>query len=488
MNDKLGRNDLCDCGSGKKYKKCCISTFSPTATSSNVIELEWRKLRQLEGSVLDQHLIPYLLKTLPESVLQLAMQDCLPEDLPEQLENERLFNQFLLPWILFNWIPDEDFELDEFDPDITLAENYLYFYKSKLNKNEQRFINEMSTTFYSFYAILEVEKEKSLLVKDLLLGSTHTVKEYQGTYHLTRGDIVFSRILNFEHQSIFVGMAPFMLPPQYHTALLDFKKWLIEEMDNQPLNEYALRCELEQELLEYYFEAMIEAFNPKPKILVNTDNELIQFTASHFKIHLSLEETLNALLPMTLSKKPDEFLEDAKRTKAGKISEIKFRWLKKGNKKNKEWQNTVHGDVTIKTGKLILETNSVERSERGKKLLYKLLGDSISFQKTLIESQERKMKSLAQSQTEENGPDLEATPEFQELIRKLAKDHWESWFDTHIPALGDKTPREAVKTADGLEELEALLLEYECRDQMRDKNDPLKVDVHWIKTKLGLEK
>jgi hypothetical protein len=24
MNDKLGRNDLCPCGSGKKYKRCCM--------------------------------------------------------------------------------------------------------------------------------------------------------------------------------------------------------------------------------------------------------------------------------------------------------------------------------------------------------------------------------------------------------------------------------------------------------------------------------
>ncbi len=25
MKNKIGRNDLCPCGSGKKYKKCCIS-------------------------------------------------------------------------------------------------------------------------------------------------------------------------------------------------------------------------------------------------------------------------------------------------------------------------------------------------------------------------------------------------------------------------------------------------------------------------------
>jgi len=24
MSEKIGRNDLCSCGSGKKYKKCCL--------------------------------------------------------------------------------------------------------------------------------------------------------------------------------------------------------------------------------------------------------------------------------------------------------------------------------------------------------------------------------------------------------------------------------------------------------------------------------
>ena len=30
MSGKIGRNDLCPCGSGKKYKKCCMSDSSPS--------------------------------------------------------------------------------------------------------------------------------------------------------------------------------------------------------------------------------------------------------------------------------------------------------------------------------------------------------------------------------------------------------------------------------------------------------------------------
>lgn len=464
-----------------------MAAESPTLAISEVADFEWRKLRQLEGAVFDNHLIPYTMKKLPDVIMQLAIRDCLPDDLPEEIDRDKFFHQFLMPWILYNWVLEEDLGLEKFNPTITIAENYLQHYKSRLDRNEQRFIEVMSTTYYSFYTILEVKKEKSLLVQDILLGGVHTIKERQGTHHLKRGDIVFSRILTLDNQSIFVGMAPFILPPEHHNSLIDFKKWLIEENDNQPLNENVLRNELDLDLLDYFLDAIGEAYNKPPPILVNTDNELIQFSISHFKLTLSPEDALNRLLSMTLSKNPEEFLSHAKRTKTGKITEIQFPWLKKGNKKNKSWENTIHGEVTLKSGKLILETNSVERAERGKKLLKKLLGDSISFQKTLIESPEQKMKSMPQPQEDEEQENLLENPEIREQIKAMAKAHWDSWFDMPIPVLGDKTPREAAKTEEGRERLEALLLQYERRDNIRG-NDPFKADIDWIKTTLSLKK
>ncbi len=39
--------------------------------------------------------------------------------------------------------------------------------------------------------------------------------------------------------------------------------------------------------------------------------------------------------------------------------------------------------------------------------------------------------------------------------------HWQNWVDDKIPALGGKSPREAVKSADGREAVEALLKDAE---------------------------
>ena len=46
---------------------------------------------------------------------------------------------------------------------------------------------------------------------------------------------------------------------------------------------------------------------------------------------------------------------------------------------------------------------------------------------------------------------------------------WEEWIDQPIPFLGGKTPREAVKSPEGKESVEALLLDAE-RTAINDKD------------------
>ncbi|MCJ8297265.1 MAG: SEC-C domain-containing protein [Colwellia sp.] len=38
MKGKIGRNDQCPCGSGKKYKKCCITLITPTSGATWIDE------------------------------------------------------------------------------------------------------------------------------------------------------------------------------------------------------------------------------------------------------------------------------------------------------------------------------------------------------------------------------------------------------------------------------------------------------------------
>lgn len=488
MNHKIGRNDACTCGSGRKYKKCCMEIEKSFVTNAAPVDFQWLQLRQLEGTIVDQYLLPYATQELPEDIMHCALANFILEDLPESLDKHVLFQYFFLPWFLFNWIPADKFGLKHFNAQKTVAQNYMSVHKERLNSQEKRFIETMSQSYYSFYSVLDVEIEQSLLVKDILLGTTHTIKERQGTHQLKRGDIVLSRILTFDNTSIFIGMAPFVIPARYNTILIDFRKWLIEENNGEVLSAKVLRDEFDGVVLDYFFDIMKILFDNSLPILSNTDGELIQFTKSYFKLEIAPEEALNQLLPLTLEENVDEFLQEAKKDKSGKIKQIEFPWLKKGNKKIKSWDNTVLGHITLEQGRLILEANSQERTQRGKKLLNKYLGKTVLFQKTLIETPEQKVKASPNSKSKKDKESsiLRESPEVQEQLKSMAQAHWENWFDESIPALKNKTPREATKTKNGRERLEALLLEYENYD-LKQADNIFKADIPYLRKELGLD-
>jgi hypothetical protein len=282
-------------------------------------------------------------------------------------------------------------------------------------------------------------------------------------------------------------MAPIIIPVRMQTSLIDFREWLVQENDDDPLTPLALKTELDLDVLDYFFDTIKYLANPNPT-LVNTDGDLIIFSKSYFELNMDIEEALYCLLPLTLLKNPEQILESAKRNKSGKITELDFPWLKKGNKKHPEWETTILGHIAINKKKLILETNSEKRTQKGKKLLAKYLGDNIRFQKTLLESPEQKMKSLPKSSMEEAASiSPYDVPEIQEQLKLMAKQHWDAWFDNPIPALNNKTPRQAAKTDDGRERLEALLLHYERNDeQLNERTHYFKADINFIKSELNL--
>ena len=66
--------------------------------------------------------------------------------------------------------------------------------------------------------------------------------------------------------------------------------------------------------------------------------------------------------------------------------------------------------------------------------------------------------------------------------------HWDDWVDIKLPALGNITPRKAVKTADGREAVEALLYDIET-GKMPDPllNELQRKEVQKVKKELGLD-
>ena len=56
---------------------------------------------------------------------------------------------------------------------------------------------------------------------------------------------------------------------------------------------------------------------------------------------------------------------------------------------------------------------------------------------------------------------LAPPPELQAIQDEMIREQWEGRLDTRVPALGNKTPRQAARTVRGRERLEALLAEFD---------------------------
>src|SRR3990167_8224280 len=119
----VGRNDPCPCGSGKKYKKCCLLNIlmPPTLEADFAV-----KMRMTEGKLLDQ-MMGAAIDFYDKQGLSCGIEEFFTwqdEDLSDEDKNLALTEGFL-PWFLFNWDPDpSEPGMKKFKP-IPFAKHYV---------------------------------------------------------------------------------------------------------------------------------------------------------------------------------------------------------------------------------------------------------------------------------------------------------------------------------------------------------------------------
>jgi uncharacterized protein (DUF2384 family) len=94
-------------------------------------------------------------------------------------------------------------------------------------------------------------------------------------------------------------------------------------------------------------------------------------------------------------------------------------------------------------------------------------------------------ETLEQARGEPESEELAALPEVQAAMQEFLRAHYRRWLDDKLPALGNRSPRKAVRTPDGREAVMALMAQIE-RDGVR-MHPPLDPDiVRELRATLGL--
>ena len=107
---KPGRNDPCTCGSGKKYKQCCLAAEQAELQAPE--ELLWRQLRrELDGFQVRLH------RFINENYGPNSLDDAwrafhLWVDDVEFFDPETPLTEPFVTWMSYEWPPDDDDECE----------------------------------------------------------------------------------------------------------------------------------------------------------------------------------------------------------------------------------------------------------------------------------------------------------------------------------------------------------------------------------------
>ncbi len=484
---KTGRNEPCPCGSGKKYKKCCMLK---NVTSPD--ELDYRRLSEVYDRLFE-HLAQHAERVFGRAAMHVALQEyrLWPEDEEAEPGAELLERHMPLfwPWFVFNWEydpTDGEIELGG-PPDRTVAELYAQERGLGLDSYERRFIGAVNRKPYSFYEVLEAEPGRQIFLQDVLSGSRIMVQERTGSRHVKASDIVFGRAAVIDGIGMIVGLSPYVIPPGCKPMIIEFRGRMKEEaptISDEVLNDW------EFEIRQLFLEIDRVLFSA-PKIC-NTDGDPLEFRKVVYDID-SAEEAFKKLVSLCVTTKASVFRNEAERDAAGHIRRAEITWDRKGHNGDPGLSNTILGRIVIEDGRLTAEVNSARRAKiiRGK--IEAKLGVGARFRMEEIGNLEKMMGDekltgrSAQRSTEHDA--LMQNPEIRRHMADMIRKHWENWVDMQVPALGGRTPREAVLTSDGIEAVEALLAQAErSGENDPDMGEMNREGTRLVRERLGLRK
>jgi hypothetical protein len=485
---QTGRNDPCPCGSGKKYKKCCL-------VSAEDADFQYRRWRQIESGLIPR-LMDFAFESLGPELLEDAWKDFNVGEADEALDLASPMNMVFMPWFLFTW-------LFEFSPpgssevlETTIAEQFLFHRLERITPDEQTLLLSAIRCPYTLCEVVEVEPGVGMTQLDLLRRIKYEVVERSASQSLKRGEIIYCATTDVAGIRSNIGTSPYALRPTAKRDVLELRKWIIAETGKQKLSAEHLH-EFEYDIRGLYLQILKGMISP-PR-LANTDKDPLIPHKLYFDLD-SADRAFQGLKSLAEGWNESQLLEGAT-IEAGLILKAEIPWLGGTEEARKRLGGPVLlGLLKIDEDRLVVEVNSKQRAQSIRQLVEERLGNTAAYKTTLIEPIESHVKEMwkAAAAGLPSSSDLEnrehsvvtsfddAQPEIRAMLEEVSRQHWKSWFDLPIPALNDMTPRAAAQTEEGRELLESLLLFYEY-NQADSSDNVLRADILALRRELGME-
>ena len=451
----VGRNDPCPCGSGRKYKRCCLSKDEARVE---------RPVVRDPGPLLDDR-------------LTLDLLEYADDNLGEGHDPEAVFKKegkgdpgdelLFIPWSLYHHPVEGK----------TVVEWFLADRGTYLGRAKREWLESQRRALLSYWEVTEVEPGVGLTLKCLLTGVEHRVKEQTGSRVLSRWFVLLARVVEYTGKAYVVGCHDRALPPTLGTGAT---KAVREALGAGPgLVPRDLVQAHETALLlvrEWYAAVKVQDAPRRPPVLANTDgHEMVLVTDRHSFDPARRDEVVAALCAMKGAEPSPE-----------EEGELRITLTRPGNRQNKGWTNTIVGTAVVGTDTLALETNSTVRASALLRRVRKACPGMLTAVSREQKSAEHLLRErLREPPPEDYAPPAPPPPEVLEVLRQFKVKTNRGWLDEEVPALGGLTPRAAAKSPKRRPALEVLVKEMEQAEDRLPTEE--RIDLSFLRKELGLE-
>ena len=335
-----------------------------------------------------------------------------------------------------------------------------------LGRGEREYLERMRDAHLRPYQVTEVKLDEGLRLLDLWTREQVWVQERLATRQLVRWDLLVVRLMPGAAGDLVIDGMPYLYPVGSKEALLrNLRRSHREFKRNAPsatLTDFFRRVTP----LFHHFWLETVALRPLPK-LVTAEGDALVFARAIFDVR-----DREALLA-ALDNHPDLHRGD----------DGSYGWLED----TPEFKRAL-GRFVLEKNRLVLETQSKERVERGRAFLQSLAGDAVRFRLVEYEDPERALERVARSPKPAPSGDR-VPPEIEaQMVGEFYEQHYRRWLDEPVPALGNRTPREAARLKTGRPKLVALLQEFENMAARQRLEGRPAYDFGWMWAELGLER
>lgn len=452
---KIGRNDPCPCGSGKKYKRCCLARAEASSGFSQEERLS--ALDKLERFVLDE------LEPEEDAAFEVFYEKW--HDRMEELDRT---------WVMHSEVVyDMWFYLDYPLPGGKRVVDLFLEGKPPLTAGERSYLGHLRETAMRLYEVEDLTPGVSVTLRDILDDTRVTVHERQGSRSMLKHSVIAARI-------IACGVSG---QPEMEKGALDIPKLVQDRVISQLSSHHqsyrrdhpqAGDIDFFKEMAPFFHDGWITCLlDPPIPHMVNTDGEDMIETSIRFEV--------------SDSARLEAALESAKELEREEDGRAVWTWV--GN--NREGKPVILGRLVLKGQSFKLECNSVERGERGRAMIEALAGGTLRHCSSVHENIEKKLReSIRRScSADRRETSDELSHQIQDvLVQDNQSRYYRKWLDDKIPALNDHTPRQAALDAGLRPKLFNLLHELESMYQRALMDGKPAFDPSWMWSELGIEK